>query len=406
MKRNIIIFNKIRYDLIRYGEIIDFGQDNYYFVGTPKYSQEVPEAVSTACAGFIVHDELTLELFDLLIRTIGKVDALICFSEEDLHLAAAIRTLHGIPGTELKDIIRFRDKLEMKRRCAEQGVPVARFASMRDISGNLADPHFPDLQEAFDLPFVIKPRIGMACSDVHIVHDEDDYRRVMTESRFPTTIGMIESYVDGEMYHVDSYIRNGRLVSAHVSRYVSPPITMMHNISGGVVCDEEDPMVTALLQANAKVIDALQPPDGCTHAEFFVTDTRNILFCEIGARFGGSAIISMLETISGVNYAQKWLLDTLGYPYTPRAATARSCGYLDFPTPHNAQIEHVQQALPLYDWIVAEEIRVQPGDRLDGGKHALNRMASYLVTGSTADEVRQRFNHLANAQLITWGPLT
>ncbi|WP_116963851.1 ATP-grasp domain-containing protein [Fastidiosibacter lacustris] len=400
MRDKVLVFNKIRYELIRYHEIADADLFDFYFIGTKKYAELVPNEWKQKCSVFVVADELTVELCTTLINTIGGVDHLICFSEEDMHLAATLRMLHKIPGPKIADILRFRDKYTMKKELMNKGIKLPKYASLADIN-IIEHLHFNNLSQKYGLPFVIKPRLGMASMNVFIVESEQQFQEAIQDVYFNPEMYMIESFIGGEMYHVDSFINHNKIECSFAFKYTKPPVHLQTSEVGGIIQTRNDTLIQELHSINELVINTLSPPNGCTHAEYFVTSDGEIYFCEIGARFGGTFLVTAIEAATGINYAQKWFLQELGIPYTQKIQRSLCAGWLDIPAPEMAEILQVNTAESL-SWVTAEEIKTKVGDRFYKRERIHNRMASYVIIGNDKQEVEQNMRVLSESHLIKW----
>jgi len=120
---------------------------------------------------------------------------------------------------------------------------------------------------------------------------------------------LLARFIPGEVFHVDSLVREGRVVFAGANQYGRPPMQVAHQggayISRTVVRGSVDEKI--LLQTNKQLIKALGLERGATHAEFIRSDSDGkFYFLEIAARVGGAYIAEVLEAASGVNLWREW----------------------------------------------------------------------------------------------------
>ncbi|MFZ9035572.1 MAG: ATP-grasp domain-containing protein, partial [Francisellaceae bacterium] len=231
-------------------------------------------------------------------------------------------------------------------------------------------------------------------------------RSLLNNIEFNITTYMIESFVSGAMYHVDTFISQGKIEHEFVVKYTKNPVHLMNCDVGGIVQMVDNPLIRAIKAVNHQVLKSLCPPDGCTHAEYFLTPQNDIYFCEIGARFGGTYIVTTIEAVSGINYAQKWLLNELGLPYEQKNSISPCAGYLDIPAPEMVYITKVSEASSVYPWVIAEEIKTHYGEIFQVRQKINNRIASYAITGNNEKEIENHISILLNAKLITWEALS
>jgi len=120
---------------------------------------------------------------------------------------------------------------------------------------------------------------------------------------------LLERFVPGDVYHVDSVVSESEVVFANVSKYGKPPMNVAQG--GGVFTTftvqrggEED---GGLRQINQDLIAALGLVRGVAHAEFIRAHSDGeFYFLECAARVGGAYINEMVEAASGVNLWREW----------------------------------------------------------------------------------------------------
>lgn len=374
-----------------------------YFVGTSKYAKDFSVETRKNFKSFLVVEDMNFETISLLIELIGGVDKIICFSEEDLYLAAALRERYQVPGTTTSQIRPFRDKYLMKLRVSSAGLPTPKFGLIRAL-GHTPFEIFECARKQYGLPFVLKPRLGMANQGIFIVSNRLDFQNVCEELQCEFSTYMIESYVVGEMYHVDSFYFNSEL-RMYASQYTVPQIQARYGPTGSITLPEDSDDANELFALNQQVLTALVLPPGCAHAEYFKSQTGSFIFCEVGARIGGTQVIPMLERVHGINLAQIWFTAETGLTYRPEA-TARFPvgGFVDFPIQAKARLDTIDLNPTVPDTELIES-RLEVGYISGDQTLEQNRAASFFVGGSTQDEVQARINQLIERRPLRWSAL-
>src|SRR5262249_17610908 len=120
---------------------------------------------------------------------------------------------------------------------------------------------------------------------------------------------LLEQFIAGHVYHVDSIVWNGEIVFASAQRYGLPPMTVYQG--GGVFVTSTLPHhgegEESLLAINPAVAAALGMQRGVTHAEFIRGEADgHFYFLEIAARVGGAGVDMLVETATGVNPWIEW----------------------------------------------------------------------------------------------------
>jgi biotin carboxylase len=169
--------------------------------------------------------------------------------------------------------------------------------------------------ERVPTPWVMKPRSDVSAIGIKKLDDSERVWRTIDELDARENLAerspyyLLERYVAGEVFHVDSLVHNGRVVFAGAGGYGRPPMDVTHQggvfISRTVKRGSEDER--KLLRLNRKLIAAFGLKHGATHAEFIKSAADGeFYFLEIASRVGGAYIAESLEAASGINIWREW----------------------------------------------------------------------------------------------------
>jgi biotin carboxylase len=179
-------------------------------------------------------------------------------------------------------------------------------------------------------PWLLKPRSEASAMGIKKIHHPDELWRTLEELGDRQSYFLLEKFVPGDVFHVDSVVWDGEVVFAAAHRYGLPPMAVYHG--GGVFASSTvahgSELEAALMASNRQVIAALGMARGVTHAEFIRAEAGGQLyFLEIAARVGGAGIDRLVEYASGVNPWVEWarvvVADLRGEPYTLAVAAPR-----------------------------------------------------------------------------------
>jgi biotin carboxylase len=231
-----------------------------------------------------------------------KLGRIVALDEYDMETAATLREHLRIPGMGLTTMRYFRDKLAMRMRALDRGVRVPDFVPVvnhDDIRYYL---------EHVAGPWVIKPRQEASAIGIRKIQAAADLWPMLEQLGDKQSSFVLERFVPGDVYHVDSVVSESRVVFANVSKYGKPPMNVAH---GGVFTtftvprgSEADSSLRAL---NGELIAALGLVRGVAHAEFIQAHADgNFYFLECAARVGGAYINEMVEAATGINLWREW----------------------------------------------------------------------------------------------------
>lgn len=232
-----------------------------------------------------------------------KLDRIVALDEYDMETAATLREHLRIPGMGLTTMRYFRDKLAMRIRALDRNIRVPDFVPVvnhDDIRYYLD--HVPG-------PWVLKPRQEASAIGIKKIHAPQDLWPVLEQLGDQQSSFLLERFVSGDVYHVDSIVSESEVVFANVSRYGKPPMNVAQG--GGVfttfTVPRESEDDSELRRTNRDLIAALGLLRGVAHAEFIrAHEDGNFYFLECAARVGGAYINEMVEAASGVNLWREW----------------------------------------------------------------------------------------------------
>jgi biotin carboxylase len=232
-----------------------------------------------------------------------KIDRVVALDEFDMETAATLREHLRIPGMGLTTMRYFRDKLAMRMKALNRGVRVPDFVPVV----NHDDIRY--YMERVLGPWVLKPRQEASAIGIKKIHSSEDLWPVLEQLGDKQSSFLLEKFVPGEVYHVDSVVSENEVVFANVSKYGKPPMNVAQG--GGVFTSftvaRGGPEDSALRQINLDLIAALGLVRGVSHAEFIqAQEDGEFYFLECAARVGGAYINEMVEAATGINLWREW----------------------------------------------------------------------------------------------------
>lgn len=278
---------------------------NVYLLTEEKYLNEAweREFLTDVFAVPDLYDETTVRnVVGYLSRTI-KFDKIIGLGEFDIEVAAALREHLRIPGMGETTARYFRDKLAMRMKALEEGIPVPDFVRI------LHHPEIKEFMERVPAPWVLKPRMGASSAKVKKIFHADELWTELEKLGDKQTSYLLEKYLPGDVYHVDSVVNDYSVVFAGVSKYGIPMLDL--NTSGGIfttrMIKKGSADDKALRAVNSKVIKSFGLKHGATHIEYIKShDDGTMYFLEAGCRIGGARIPDVVWHATGVCMWHEW----------------------------------------------------------------------------------------------------
>jgi biotin carboxylase len=244
-----------------------------------------------------------------------KIDRIAALDDFDVETAAMLREHLRVPGMGRTTASRFRDKLAMRMQARTLGVAVPEFAAVFN------DEEVADWAGRVTPPWVLKPRSSAAAVGIKKLDDRDALWRALEAAGDDRAQCVLERFVPGDVYHVDSIVWHGRVVFAVAFKYGRPPMEVSHH--GGLFItrrlrDESDE-AGAVLAMNRTLQEGLGLRRGVSHTEFIRAEgaggpggpggagaAHPFVFLETSARVGGAYIVETVEAATGINLWREW----------------------------------------------------------------------------------------------------
>jgi biotin carboxylase len=232
-----------------------------------------------------------------------RFDRVVALDAADLQTAAMLREHMRIPGMGITTAACYRDRLAMRviARAMDFAVPgfcrVLNYDELR---------HFMDRVSP---PWLLKPRTEGSGASAHHIQDPEQLWRTLDELGDRQSHFLLDQFIPGDIYHVDSIVSESRVVFSAVHRCDRPPVKAAHE--GGLfttrTVDRSSADRRQLTAFNARLAPGLGMVRGITHAEFVRShaDGRFYLL-EIAACVGEAFIADLVKHASGINLWREW----------------------------------------------------------------------------------------------------
>jgi biotin carboxylase len=158
-------------------------------------------------------------------------------------------------------------------------------------------------------PWLLKPRSEASSIGITTIQRAEDLWPVLENLGDQQSFHVLEQFLPGDVFHVDSLVVDGKVVFAETHGYAIPPMSIYH--TGGVFLTQtlarNSPEEKALTAINRRVLKALGAERGATHAEYIrAHEDGKFYFLECASRVGGANIAEAVEFATGINLWAEW----------------------------------------------------------------------------------------------------
>ncbi|MBC2192909.1 ATP-grasp domain-containing protein [Listeria sp. FSL L7-0229] len=325
----------------------------------------------------------------------SKIKAIISPGEKGVRTAAELRDKLSIDGIGADKIERFRDKAVMKDILIEKNFRVANYIDVKESATGLKF-----LDEFVEV--VAKPKQGMGSVGVKRIKTDEEwleyyegFKRENELYHFEKGI-LLEEYIQGEEYHIDSIIQDGKIKFSHASMYSMPLIDFKKfNFVGTITLDVNTPIFKELIEYNREILKALEVQNGVTHLECFKND-REICFCEIAIRPAGSAVPANLKIQTNVDIIDAFVAVELGEKFIPDIKIINGItGSLQIPIYKNGKITSLlnEKESDMKD-IIKVDYLFDVGQSINTPNAAHERIGDIFIHANNLNEMIRKFKSI------------
>ena len=276
---------------------------------------------------FTMPEELPLQRLIYAVSYTARsqtIDRIVALDEFDMENVSALREHLRIPGMGLTTVRYFRDKLAMRARAKETGILAPEFVHVLNYD------HLRAFMSRVPGPWLLKPRSQASGIGMEKIHKPEELWPWLDQLGDQQSFYLLEQFVPGSVYHVDSVISEREVVFLEAHAYGTPPLETSHQ--GGVFTTRTLPRDRAesgaLDKINRDLIESLGLVRGVTHAEFLKAHADGkFYFLEIAARVGGAYIADVIEAATGINLWREWSRLEVGAGREPYRLPAKRSDY-------------------------------------------------------------------------------
>ncbi|EML6324651.1 ATP-grasp domain-containing protein [Bacillus cereus] len=400
MKENILIINNIEYhNYFKQGDIqnpiINPNKYNIFIFSDPRIKNTIPANLYNKLISIDFNDyELLLNQVKK-IHSINPINHVITLKESTILLGSIIRENLKIDnGLGINAANIFRDKFLMKKTVERNSIKCPNFSKIQNYN---------ELMYFFQSykKIVIKPRLGMGSQNTYIVSDKDSLDIAYKKIQHQLNDYIVEEFIAGDMYHIDSIVKNGEIKLVSISKYLNSTLSYNNNSTLSSVMINKDALYNRLKHYNEAILNIMDYKNGISHLEIFVNNHNEIIFCEIAARSGGAGVVPSIEKAFSINLYEAAICLELDNPLPKIISNSLFYGWIIF-FKKNGTVKNIKTEVLKQDWICDYEIAVTPGEHTDVSKYSTDAAVSIILSGESEETLTEHINWLTKNFVIDY----
>jgi biotin carboxylase len=224
-------------------------------------------------------------------------------------VVAAIAEARGLPGIGVDTAHLMTQKIAMRRRLADAGVPQPRFAAVRTLSETRR------AANDVDFPAVLKPADSGGQRGVFRVESLDDVDRHLHEALVasPTGEAILEEFVDGTELNGIAVARDGETILLTLSDRMRPPgigfgVGWIHVYPPTIPAEQ----LSLAEQVAVRTVHALGLRNGIAFPQLIAAPDGRVVVVECAARIPGGQMADLVRWAVGVDLVEVQIRIALG----------------------------------------------------------------------------------------------
>jgi biotin carboxylase len=338
--------------------------------------------------------EATIEAAREYSHSVRRLDGVMCVAADVPVTVASVAEAFGLPGIPLEAARVAADKIAMKEKFVEQGIPVPWFAALEsahDLRGVVAER---------GLPLVIKPVDSRGARGVLRLHIGVDLDWAFGHARAwsPTGRVMVEEYLPGPQLSTESMLLDG---FGHTPGFCDRNYEFLDRFAPWIIENGgEQPSVLSAADQEAvaglaeRAGAAIGISTGIVKGDMVLTPTGPKVI-EVAARLsGGWFSTDQIPLATGVNLVGAAIRVALGDPVrredlTPAYHRGVAIRYF-FPEPGRVTAISGTERFQHVPWIHRLGFAVGVGDIVEAPTDHTRRAGFVITSGETRDEAVAR----------------
>jgi hypothetical protein len=270
-----------------------------------------------------------------------------------LERCAGLRRRLGLPARLEVPFDSYRDKVAMKRALADARVPVPAFRALDPVPP-ASEGAAAEILAALGPRVVVKPRREANNRGVAALDSSAALARWLG-AHAGESDWEVEAFVEGEAFHANAVVEDGRVTPLLVGAYVGSPLALESGGAIGSVTIPADAQVAEEARAlDRRVVEALGGGGRFViHTEFVREPSGRLVVLETAARAPGGLVSEVAALHIGVHLEGLNLLLGAGEPTVAPSPTGVHAAWLwfprtgdDTPRPRAPLCEHRLESLP------------------------------------------------------------
>jgi hypothetical protein len=340
--------------------------------------------------------ENLIEICEDIIKQYGLIDNVAYLDESCVQLAGMLLNRYGISSDNLD---RFTNKwlMSQKLKNSEICIPLGILFDHMKYHNNKEEYLLEIENNLNKYPLFIKPSDLSGSRGTCMVSNRNELMR-WAEQRTEHTY-VIQEYLDGKLFHCESFIRKSKILHFSVFEYSRPGFFFSKGFPvGSISLPPNDLLTKRISRFTESVLENLGIiENGVTHVEVYLDRNDELIFLEAAARPPGLVGNLLYRKHLNISINEIHLLLQLNecnYDLSNLKINNYAARYI-FPFPENGKIAKFSDKLKINSLFI-ENIPLKIGDEVKKSRDLFNVAGTMILWNKNYTELRRDFLMLAD----------
>ncbi|MBJ6362391.1 ATP-grasp domain-containing protein [Paenibacillus sp. GCM10012307] len=327
-----------------------------------------------------------------------QFDAVFPSKDYAVKATGKIADLLGLPGLKEKNAKVLTNKILLREACERFDIPHPRYKKVVQIE---------DLFDFYEgKPLIFKPATLQASIGISKIESIRDIEKAwenttlaldnqkITVSRKINREHIVEEYVDGPEFSVETLVRDNEIIFSNVTEKITFDDNFVeegHIVPANISAADWE----LLLKEKSNLVKKLEIGSGLLHSEWKIQDEKPVLI-ECAGRMPGDYIYDLISYAYEFDFLKEYSMILMRQNTTIQqvAAKVSTVRYFNCPAGELKEIKGIESLMApeVVDWSIDKSI----GDIIPVVKSSWDRVGHFVVVGDSHDEVNRISNEILN----------
>ena len=316
-------------------------------------------------------------------------------SEQAMDVCGKLRVYYKLDDDDLE---RYANKITMKGALHNSGVRCPKYVKFDDVKYH-ADSvaYLQKLSQMISFPMFAKPIDQAGSIGTALIKDFNELQ-AWCAVKDSDKLFEIDEYVDGVLYHCDTFIKNNQIIHTQVSMYLNPCFDFTRGKPVGSITlpnDSED--FLRIKEFNEKTLMAMiMPKNAITHLEVIKKSDGKLVFVEVAARPPASMVPKTYKIHLGVSIMEAHVLMQIDSEYMPNIKYGPYSAFVIYPKLKGV-VDKFNEPIISSKFEISYNIKL--GDRLVAADKVRDIAGAILFSNESSDELMRDYLSLDQFKL-------